>query len=233
MTGRRTDLVLAWSGVAFIVFFFIGLLVLAHLVPPPSPAKTALQIASIYRDHTGRTRAGLAFVFVGCIFFLTFGSAIASQTGRIKAASPALLYLQIASLGAAVLIIIFPVLIWLAAAFRPDTTPATTLRTLNDLGWLTFQVGFVPYVTWAFSVAGMILSDTGDAPLFPRWAGYLSILVALVQIPPIALVFVKTGPFAWNGLYSWWIVAIDFFTWIVVMIILTIRAARDGRDNEA
>ncbi|MGB8390637.1 MAG: hypothetical protein WCE76_23335, partial [Mycobacterium sp.] len=71
-----------------------------------------------------------------------------------------------------------------------------------------------------------ILSDVTPEPIFPRWSGYLSIFVALVQIPPVMLVFFKTGPFAWDGLISWWLPAIDFFGWIVVMMVLTATAAR-------
>ncbi len=66
-----------------------------------------------------------------------------------------------------------------------------------------FIVGFVPYVAWALAVGLAILSDMSSDPVFPRWSGYLSILVALVQIPPVALVLFKTGRLAWDCLYDW------------------------------
>lgn len=62
--------------------------------------------------------------------------------------------------------------------------------------------------------------------MFPRWSEYLSIFVALVPIPPVVLVYFKTDPFAWNGLIWWCLPAIDFFGWIVVMMVLTATAAR-------
>jgi hypothetical protein len=48
---------------------------------------------------------------------------------------------------------------------------------------------------------------------------------ALAQVPALALVYTHTGPFAWDGLMSWWIPLSDFFIWIVAMMALSIRAA--------
>jgi hypothetical protein len=38
------------------------------------------------------------------------------------------------------------------------------------------------------------------------------------------LIYFKTGPFAWNGVFSWWLPATDFFLWFLVMTVLTTRA---------
>lgn len=38
----------------------------------------------------------------------------------------------------------------------------------------------------------------------------------------------KTGPFAYNGILAFWVVAVDFFVWMVVMSIVMMKAiARD------
>jgi hypothetical protein len=41
--------------------------------------------------------------------------------------------------------------------------------------------------------------------------------------------FMKTGPFAWNGLLVWWIPFAMFTGWFVLMITLTWRAARQDK----
>ena len=38
------------------------------------------------------------------------------------------------------------------------------------------------------------------------------------------LIFFKVGPFAWNGLFAWYIPFTDFFAWFVVITVLTIKA---------
>lgn len=223
---RVTDLLFAWSGVVFVLFFFVGLLLLADFVPPPSPASSAEEIAALYRDRTDEIRIGAAFAFVGTMFFLTFGAGLARQTRRISGASPALAQLQTACVAAGVMVMIIPIICWWTAAFRPADRDPELILLLNDVSWMLFVVGFAPYVTWAAAVGIAILSDRDAQPLFPRWAGYLSVLVAMLQVPPLLLVFFKTGPFAWDGLISWWVPMFDFFIWIVVMIVLSIRAAR-------
>lgn len=223
--NRKMDSWFAWSGIPFVTLFVVGMVAFAGFVPPPSPTSSADEIAAIFRDNTNGIRFGLVLVFLATILFLFYGAELAHQTRRIAGASRALCYVQIASVSAAVLIIDIPVMLWWTAAFRPER-PAEFLRLLNDLGWMIFIVGFVPYVAWALAVGLAILSDVASVPIFPRWSGYLSVFVALVQIPPVMLVFFKTGPFAWDGLISWWLPAIDFFGWIVVMMVLTATAVR-------
>jgi hypothetical protein len=64
--------------------------------------------------------------------------------GRLGA--PAV-HLQIAAHSSAVLLIILPIIIWWTAAYRADERSAEIIQTLNDLGWISFLIGYVPFVT--------------------------------------------------------------------------------------
>jgi hypothetical protein len=76
-----------------------------------------------------------------------------------------------------------------------------------------------------------ILCDTSTSPVFPRWSGYLGLLMGWIQVAASLLVYFKTGPFAWNGLVSWYIPLTDFFLWFVIMTVLTTKAINaDHRD---
>ncbi|WP_370501071.1 hypothetical protein NWT09_12225 [Mycolicibacterium sp. jd] len=230
--NRKGDTWFAWAGVPFVALFVVGMVGFADFVPPPSPAASADEIAAIFRDNTNGIRSGMVLVFLATLVFFFYGAEIAHQTRRIAGASRALAYVQIATVSAAALIVDIPVMLWWVAAFRPERSPES-IQLLNDIAWMIFIVGFVPYVAWAFAVGLAILSDVAPEPIFPRWAGYLSIFVGLAQIPPVMLVFFKTGPFAWDGLISWWVPAVDFFGWAVVMIVLTAKAARcEGEERQ-
>lgn len=229
---RRTELFCAWGGIVFAVLFFLGFLVIAQFVPPLSPNDTADQTAAIYRDHTNAIRTGLLLCYIGTMFFLAFGSGIVGQTRRIRDVAPAITYLQIACFAAASLLIIFPIMCWWTAAFRPDTRSLDSIQTLNDLAWLSFVVGLAPFVTWIAATGIAILSDTSETPLYPRWSGYLSLLMAFVQVPPVFLVYFKTGPLAWDGLISWWIPLTDFFAWFIVITVLTVKAINRKYDDQ-
>jgi hypothetical protein len=224
----KTDELCVWSGLGFVLFFFVGLLVLADFVPPLSPDDSADAIAAIYQANTNSIRAGLLFCFLGTIFMLAFGAGLAGQTRRITGATPTNTCLQVASFACAVLIIIFPIICWWTVAFRPHARSAESVQLINDLGWICFVVGFAPYTTWCAAVGLAILADSDARPLFPRWTGYLSVFVALAQMPPGLLVFFKTGPFAWDGLVSFWIPLFDFFPWTLVMIAFGVRAAKNS-----
>lgn len=223
---RGGDTVYVLSGIVFVCLFFIGLLVLARFVPPPSPNDSAQQVVEMYLSRTNSIRSGLLLCFLGTIFMLAFGTGLSGQIRRIRGLSPSVVHLQVASVACSVLIIMLPIVCWWVAAFRADVRSPEITQLVNDLGWMTFVVSFPPFITWCASTGQAILSDTSDRPLFPRWAGYLSFFVAVAQIPPGLLVFFKTGPFAWNGLISYWIPLFDFFPWVVVMIVLAFRATR-------
>jgi hypothetical protein len=40
----------------------------------------------------------------------------------------------------------------------------------------------------------------------------------------ILIPFFKHGPFAWNGVLGFWVVATDFFIWVFVMYFTTLKA---------
>lgn len=221
---RFVDLVCAWGGIVFSVLFGIGFVAIARFVPPLDPSDTAAQTAELFRTNTNAIRTGLLLCYIGCPFFLAFGASISAQTRRIVGVPKALIHLQIAAYSAGLLLIAGPFVIWFVAAFRPTEMPDQLIQALNDFGWISFLVGWVPFVTW-FIVSGLaILCDTSASPVYPRWSGYLGLAMGLGQSTASFLIYFKTGPFAWDGLFSWWLPATEFFLWFVVMTVLTIKA---------
>ena len=61
-----------------------------------------------------------------------------------------------------------------------------------------------------FAFAFAILTDPRRRPLFPRWLGHLNVWATIVYTPAIVLQFFKHGPFAWNGLFVFWLPAVVF-----------------------
>jgi hypothetical protein len=223
--SRAPTAALAWSGVAFAAFFLVGWVGFVHWVPPLSPAETAEETAARYRDRTDSLRFGFLLVFLGQIAFPLFGAAIAAQTRRISQAPPALSYAQLAAVGCANMAMVGPLIVFFVAAFRPDRAPETT-QLLNDFAWVSFMVAFPPFVAWAWTIGLAILFDTTEAPVYPRWSGYVCLFVGLVQMPAGALVFSTHGAFAWNGLFAFWLPAPFFFAWILMMTWLTAAASK-------
>lgn len=95
---------------------------------------------------------------------------------------------------------------------------------LNDLGWLVIIPAFPTFIAQFVAIAFGVLQDNGPQPVFPRWAAFFNMWVALLFIPGGFAFFFRTGPFAWNGLLAFWVAASAFFAWLLVMTWLVLRA---------
>jgi hypothetical protein len=100
------------------------------------------------------------------------------------------------------------------------------MQIINDFCWLIFVGMFSPAVLQAFVIGACILSDKRADPVFPRWVGFANLWAAVLFLPGALLPFFKHGPFAWNGLIGFWLVATAFFAWYILMWWSTVRAIK-------
>ena len=45
-------------------------------------------------------------------------------------------------------------------------------------------------------------------------------------MPGVIIPFVKQGAFAWSGVFGFWVVAIGFFSWVLVNYVMTVKAIK-------
>jgi hypothetical protein len=224
VNGRGQQLCI-WGGPLAMAMFLVGLL-LCGFLPPPSPADNPEQVAAMFQDRTNFIRIGLLFLAFGGAFFCPWVAAITVQMKRIEGQFAPLSYTQ---LGVGVLIaleVIFPAFFWQTAAFRPATRDPGIIQTLNDMSWLPIDAVIETTVVQALAVGTAILLDDSEHKVYPRWLGYLSFWAALLQCTSSMAVFFKTGPFAWNGILSWWMVVAVFGIWLVAMTVMTMKAIK-------
>lgn len=212
----------AWGGVFCSVLFGVGLL-LAGFVPPPPPSLPATEIAAYYRDNANAIRSGMLLGLLGMAGFTAFVGVISAQMRRMRTGSdlPALLQLGAGSIG--VLTVMLPIMIFATAAFRPERDPALT-QLLNDLGWLIIIPAFPTFIAQFCAIAFGALLDRSPVPVFPRWAAYFNLWIALFFVPGGLSYFFKTGPFAWDGIIAFWLAASAFFVWLLGMTQVVLRA---------
>ena len=213
----------AWCGPGVILFCVIGLAVCARFVPPPAPLTSAAGIAEIFRQHTIGIRAGIMVLVLGAALLGPFFAVISVQMRRIEGPRPTLAYAQLMLGACFILEVIFPMMAVQTAAFRPERDGAIQ-QTLDDMGWLTFfgvaSTGFVQLVI----IGVVILQDTQAVPAFPRWVGYFNIWVGFAFFPGTVMIFFKSGPLAWNGIFIFWIPFTAFFLWLLIMPFVLCRA---------
>ena len=215
----------AWGGPFCAAFLGVGLL-MAGFVPPPSPMLTANEIAAIYASNASMIRAGMVLGLFGIAGYAALVGGISAQLRRIPGVGHLPPHLQTTAGSIGILTVMFPVMIFAVAAFRPERDPQLT-QMLNDLGWLVIIPAFPTFIAQMLAIALGILQDKGPTPVFPRWAAYFNVWVAVLFIPGGFAYFFRTGPFAWDGLLAFWLAASAFFAWLLVMPWLMLRTIQN------
>jgi hypothetical protein len=216
----------AWGGPFCAVFLGAGLLI-AGFVPPPSPTLTAAAIAAMYQVHANAIRGGMILGLVGIAGYIALVAVISVQLRRMRNISRLPAYLQLGAGSIGVLTVMFPIMIFAIAAFRPERNPSLT-QLLNDAGWLVIIPAFPTFIAQFSAISFGIFQDRSPNSVYPRWAAYFNLWVAGLFIPGGFAYFFRTGPFAWNGLFAFWLAAAAFFCWLLVMTWLVLRAIGDA-----
>lgn len=213
-----------WGGPAMAILFGIGFLI-AGFIPPPSPDDSAQQIATMYSEDQTAIRIGLIFTLISSALLGPYFAVLTVQMQRMEGVRPVLAYTQLALGALAIIEFIIPVMIMLTATFRPDRDP-DIVQTLNDVGWFMFLGVVSTFVLQLIVIGVAILGDQRATPVFPRWVGYFNIWMALLFTPANILVFFKTGPFAWDGFFIWWIPFTAFLLWFPTNTIYLFKAVK-------
>jgi len=221
---RRMQLACAWCGPLFLLAFGVGMVPLAGFVPPPAANDTARQVVGLYTSHHDRLQAGLVLMMVATGFIGPWVAVMSAQLRRIGERVTALVYGQLVTGGSLLFVILAPVMVMIVASFRPERDPQIT-QALNDLAWIPFIMVFPPLAAQMVIIAAAIFSD-GEELVFPRWVGYLNVWCAVLLLPAVLVPFFKTGPFAWHGIFQFWLAALIFFGWMAVMSVMLIKADR-------
>lgn len=212
----------AYSGIICVLLFFGGF-VAAGFLPPLSPGMSAAQVAAHYQSHTAGIRLGAGLIFLSSGFYVWFTAVISGQMRRIPGVHPTVVNAQLAGGAFGCLTFLVPALLFTVTAFRPDRSPDATLL-LNDMSWIILVMPWIPFMAQYFAFAFAILSDPGPQPVFPRWLAYFNIWTELMFTPAIILPFFKSGPFAWNGVFVFWVPATAFTALFIVNTTCLIKA---------
>ena len=210
--------------------FLTGLLV-AGFLPALAPSLTPTELAAIYkRDQAGILFGGLLIV-IAAGFCGPFVAAIFLQLRRMEGARPIGAFGQLASGIANIQFFIFPGLLFIVTAYRPDR-PVDTLSALNDLQWVITMVPWTVGAMQCVCIGWAILAHGNATTPYPRWLGYFNVWIAIGMASSSLIPFFKVGPFAWNGVVGFWIPAAVFGLWELTMGIMTLRAVNRDTGDE-
>jgi hypothetical protein len=90
----------------------------------------------------------------------------------------------------------------------------------------------VPFlVALCLFLAVAVYLDGQARPVFARWVGHFNLLIAAALVPAGFAGLTLTGPFAWNGFFSFWVKNVAIALWLVVMAVVLGQTL--GRDRLA
>ena len=219
----------SWSGYVYIAFLMVGIWPLARFFPSQPPSWNAAQITQVLsRQHRGdphRDGPGTRWLDV-----LRALDSDARQAHRGRGGKPGILtFCQIIAGCTNVLLTAYPAGWWLTASFRSDRDPQI-VQLLNDIAWLQFLGVIAPFYFVVISIIYASLADEDTDPIIPRWVGWFNVFFMLDLIPLSIIFFFKTGPFAWNGLFGFYLPFATFWIWFFVMT-YTIRRSLHRLDD--
>ena len=234
-TNTTAIYLMAVSGMILVVCLGITQGLVMGFMPPPAPTLSAEALQQIFIDRKVEIRIG---TFAQCIcytFYLTWSMSIVMILRRMERGLPVMTYTSIANAGAGVVFFLLMPITWAMLAFRPEEMTPQFMQIMNDWVWFIFILSWPPFAIFMICIAVAIFRDHNSPGMYPRWVAYFNLWCAFLICPAALIEFFKDGPFAYDGLISFWFIYIVFFGWIMVMSVLTIKAlpmirATDGID---
>jgi hypothetical protein len=235
MTTRQNlkyQLIAASSGVAFELLFTIFWGGFGHNLPPASPNLSGPDLAAYFALHHSAILFGHTMAALVSVLWIPWTAQLTVVMRRIEGSSPVLTIIQFTGGILTAWVLMFCPAIWATAAFRTDIDP-NAIRTLNDLGFILFNITYAVTSVQAIAAGLVGLADHSARPVFPRWVCGWAIFAGLSFIPLTAMPFFKTGPLAWNGLISFWTLFGTYFIWTASMgVCMAKDASRRLREED-
>jgi hypothetical protein len=224
---RTVVKVCAWTGPAMTLLFLIGAVPLARFFAPPYSAQhSPAEVAQFYVDNLTGIRLGCVAMCFSAALFLPFGLAIAAVIRRTDPAGVLLSWIQVASVAVATIVIVFIPIFWGIGTYRAGSVSPEITQTWNDAGWFGVLFAVPPFSLWCVAIAVAIMRKSERSPL-PRWIGYFNLWMAFLFMPAMLMIFFKQGPFAQNGVVTFWMPVAVFFGWIITMSWAAAHAANE------
>lgn len=210
----------------------LGFAVFGGFFPPPAAHLSADQIGAYFRDNSVNIRIGMVLMFLSIPFYLTWTIAMSKLMERMQKDSMSVLpQLQAISGAVAMITLLGPAICWMTAAFRPGVRSNENIQMLYDLGWFIFDPPFMIFTIQWGAIGFAMLTDKRQKPLFPSWIAWVGFFTCATFISTTMISFMTRGPFAWQGLITFWLVFVMFFVYLFAMVPLT-RAALQRLEAE-
>jgi hypothetical protein len=211
----------ALGGPAAVLVTLLGWLIAGVLPLPMGPSAPISEVREFYLGNSTMTGVGFVISSLGIVLYAPLLAVITTHMLRIEGRRPVLAFTQLATGTATLLINVLPMLLWAMATFRADRSDDALLL-LNDMGWLILFPAIMLFCLQNVAIGIAVLNS--DETVFPRWVGFMNFFVALSFIPDVLAFFFHSGPFAWNGVFVFWLALTTYCIFLCTMSWACVRA---------
>lgn len=212
-----------WSIPFFYTLFGLIFVRLGRIMPPQSPTASVEDIAAYMKAPN--LGMGIALLALTLGLASLASGVIVVQMKRMEGVSPVLPYGYLAALAVAgVPGCLFPGFVFALGGFRPEYDAQIQVM-LYDLGFLSFVGSIGCFIVQYLVFAIAIFLDR--RMIFPRWLGYVTIWALVTELVAVPIWVTRTGPFAWDGLLSFWLGTAIFVGWEFCMCVCLYRAIKN------
>lgn len=215
----------SWCGVVALLVTLVGWLIAGLLPLPLGPSDDVATVVNFYSTDSTRRMCGFVLSGLGVCFIMPLVGVITMHMVRMERRLPLLAAIQLGAGSVTMLINLLPSMLFAVLTFRPEQRSPESIMLLNDLTWLIFFTPIMPFIFQNLAISLAVLADREH--VFPRWVGYLNLWVALAFIPDILAYFFFSGPFAWNGVFVFWLALTAYAVFLVTMSVVTRKANTD------
>jgi hypothetical protein len=206
----------AYAGFVFSVGLGISWAGIAGFLPPPVENWNADQVYQFFSDNSLRIRIGIVLALLILPLYFVLGAALARLMEHIEGPKGPLSQIQLMGSLATTVVGLASFCAWLSCSFAIETKTPQDIKTMSDMGWMWFNpTGMVTGVQFvSFGVAALL--DKNPVPLIPRWVCWFCLLLCSTLLLALLTPFLRTGPWAWDGLYCYYMGLGGFFLWVLV-----------------
>jgi hypothetical protein len=225
VSERKQEILIWWTLISMTVFG-LAYVFLIKLMPLPMPTLSADEVASFYTANSFSIRVGAVITSWTSAFLVPISIVISVQLARLEKGTPVWSILYFAGGILTSIFLVLPPVLWGVAAFTPTRPPEITL-VLHEFAILAFVTTTQFFIFYMVAFVVVVLSQTpNSASPFPRWFGFLTIWVATITEVGAVGFLTKHGPFAWNGLFVFWLPFGIGFTWLTLQAFLVLRGLK-------
>lgn len=208
--------VFAWAGPLYLggLLIFWGLV--AGYIPAPAQYWSAQEITQFFLDNNIRIRTGMVGTMFIAPFYYLWSLVICSLMRRIEGQNGLLSQVEfVGGIATAFVTLVFGWM-FLTASFRTELRSPEDIQLLSDLGWLFFDMTIMVTLLQMCAFGTALLLDKREVKLFPTWLAWFTYGVAATFLTAYLMPFFVSGPFAWHGLVTYWVVLSGFFIWMLL-----------------